>query len=365
MPPWKNPKKSIEYIPPLCCPRRMKKNLLQWTAVIGTVGAVSLSSCTYDAAYTSVSGSYSSGYGYGYGYGGSGFNTSVFVSTGDPRWGYDPYTYCYYDYRTRRYYDPYLYGYYPIGYRPPVLIGVPHPYGWRPGRSYCPPPRAVQNVTVVNYRNRETAYRKIDQSWARNVRTKDYRRDDHRGRVPEPRQSTRDVDRNTRDVDRNTRDVDRSREGERPPQRDRSWFNPGNRGVDNRMQPAEQAVPGRGPGRDARPPAGYQTPITSGEREFSGAAPATRERQEFDRRSNRGREFNAPPAGMPQENPGFRSSRGRDRQAPAPQPEFAPAPAPQPTPPQESRPSRGEARDPDSPRGNQDGRRGLRSLGDG
>ena len=50
----------------------------------------------------------------------SSFNTSVFVGTGNPRWGYDPYCYSYYDYTPPRYYDPYLNGYYPVGYRPPV-----------------------------------------------------------------------------------------------------------------------------------------------------------------------------------------------------------------------------------------------------
>jgi hypothetical protein len=149
----------------------MKKNLRPWVLAAAVAAAFVFSSCAYDPYYTSVGGSYTSGYGQGYGYGGSNFSTSLFVSTGDPRWGYDPSCYSYYDYRSRRYYDPYLYGYYPVGYRPQVVIGTPHPYGWRPGRSYCPPPRTVRNVAVVNYRNRESAYRSSNYGWAKQVRS--------------------------------------------------------------------------------------------------------------------------------------------------------------------------------------------------
>ncbi|MES2441139.1 MAG: hypothetical protein V4584_18900 [Verrucomicrobiota bacterium] len=151
----------------------MKKNLRYLAgAAVGAMVALGFSSCAYDPYYsTSVGGSYSSGgYGDGYGYGGSSFSTSVFVGTGDPRWGYDPDCYSYYDYRSRRYYDPYLNGYYPIGYRPPVVYGVPHPYGWRPGGGYCPPPRHISNVTVVNYRDRESRYRNSNYGWAKQVR---------------------------------------------------------------------------------------------------------------------------------------------------------------------------------------------------
>ena len=156
----------------------MRKNLLPWTVAFGITATLVFSSCTYDPYYTSTGGSYSTGYGYGHGYGGSSFSTSLFVSTGDPRWGYDPYSYSYYDYRSRRYYDPYLYSYYPIGYRPPIVYGVPHPHGWRPGSGYCPPPRTVRNVTMANYRNREAAYRGSNHSWAKQVRQKSY--SDHR-----------------------------------------------------------------------------------------------------------------------------------------------------------------------------------------
>lgn len=138
----------------------MKKNLrFLVVAAVGLLGAVAFSSCTYDPYYTSVGGSYSTGYGDGYGYGGDSFNTSVFVGTGNPRWGYDPYSYSYYDYNRRAYYDPYLNGYYPVGYRPRAVYGVSHPYGWHPGSGYCRPPSRVSNVTIHNYRNRESAYR--------------------------------------------------------------------------------------------------------------------------------------------------------------------------------------------------------------
>lgn len=153
----------------------MKKLLRHWKAVaLGAAAALTVSSCAYDPYYSSVGGSYSSGYGDGYGYGGSNFSTSVFVSTGDARWGYDPYCYSYYDYHRRAYYDPYLNGYYPVGYRPPVVVGVPHPYGWRPGRGYCPPPSYIRNTTVVNYRNREDLYRRTNYDWAPQVRRGQY-----------------------------------------------------------------------------------------------------------------------------------------------------------------------------------------------
>jgi hypothetical protein len=138
----------------------MKKTLRLWAATaLACVSAVALNSCTYDPNYTSVGSTYSTGYGDGYGYGGSTFSTSVFVNTGDPRWGYDPHCHSYFDYRRRAYYDPYLDGYYPVGYRPQAIYGVAHPHGWRPGTGYCRPPSRVTNVTIRNYRNRESAYR--------------------------------------------------------------------------------------------------------------------------------------------------------------------------------------------------------------
>ncbi len=138
----------------------MQKNLRLWaTTALALVGVVALNSCAYDPNYTSVGSSYDSSYGDGYGYGGRTFSTSVFVGTGDPRWGYDPYCHSYYDYRRRAYYDPYLNGYYPVGYRPRAIYGVAHPHGWHPGRGYLRPPSRVTNVTISNYHNRESAYR--------------------------------------------------------------------------------------------------------------------------------------------------------------------------------------------------------------
>lgn len=153
----------------------MKKNLRYLAgAAVGAVVALGFSSCAYDPYYSGGGVSYSSGgggggYGDGYGYGGSSFSTSLFVSTGDPRWGYDPYSYSYYDYNRHCYYDPYLNGYYPVGYRPRAVYGAPHPYGWHGGGSIRPPGH-ITNVTVVNYRNREERYRNSSYGWAKQVR---------------------------------------------------------------------------------------------------------------------------------------------------------------------------------------------------
>ncbi|MEO8614337.1 MAG: hypothetical protein ABI600_04290 [Luteolibacter sp.] len=166
----------------------MKKNLRLLVGVaVGAAAFLAFTSCAYDPYYSSssVGGYYGGGYGDGYGYGGSSFSTSLFVSTGDPRWGYDPNCYSYYDYQRRCYYDPYLNGYYPIGYRPPVIYGCPHPYGWRSGSGYCPPPRGVRNVAVVNYRNRESAYRNSGYGWAGQVRQQPTRSEPSRGQRAE------------------------------------------------------------------------------------------------------------------------------------------------------------------------------------
>lgn len=149
----------------------MKKNLRHWAgAAVGVAAALAFTSCVYDPYALSVGGGYDSGYGEGYGYGNSHFSSSVFVSTGDPRWGYDASCYSYYDYQRRCYYDPYLNGYYPIGYRPPIIIGTPHPYGWRPGHGFCPPPRYVNHLTLTNYHNRESAYRNSNFEWSKQIR---------------------------------------------------------------------------------------------------------------------------------------------------------------------------------------------------
>ncbi|MFZ9938380.1 MAG: hypothetical protein ACO3JG_15180, partial [Luteolibacter sp.] len=219
----------------------MKKILLQYPALMGIVAAIGFSSCAYDPYYSTFSGSYSSGYGHGYSHGGGTVSTSLFVSTGDERWGYDPRNYCYYDYRSRRYYDPYLYGYYPVGYRPPVLVGVPHPHGWRPGSKYCPPPKVVRNVTVVNYRDRASAYCKSNHSWARNVRI--------------------DNDSRGYDAHRGAQDSYRRDPG---PVRDAKpgWLNPGSRRDYDRAEQPLFSPGGRSASLEARPPSSYQSPVT-------------------------------------------------------------------------------------------------------
>lgn len=135
----------------------MKNYLLLATAAIGLV----TTSCYYDP-YTTGSVSYgASSYG-------SGYSSSIFVSTGDPRWAYDPYRYSYYDRYSSRYYDPYLNGYYPVGYRPIPVRGCPHPYNWS-GSGYCPPPRSIRSHTLANCDNRVNYYRSANHTWSRNV----------------------------------------------------------------------------------------------------------------------------------------------------------------------------------------------------
>ena len=354
----------------------MRKNLLPWTAAFGIAASLAFSSCTYDPYYTSVGGSYSSGYGYDYGYGGSGFSSSIFVSTGDPRWGYDPYSYCYYDYHSRRYYDPYLYGYYPIGYRPPVVYGVPHPYGWRPGGGYCPPPRTVRNVTVVNYRDRERAYRSSNHSWAKQVRQKSYS-DRHGDRERYDSRSTSGYSTRGGSPDFNPRSsggrgaITRTQEGSPQSSWNRgsnnrtltepreSWRN------DNRSQNTRRYTRGAENRAETNPPqgrlpSGYNTPVTrppeirseSANRESRGGT------SRFGSRPFEPRQPEARPESSP------RSSRGEGRSQPSQHPSFRtrgsspqpniqrPAPQPQadPTP----RPERGESR-----------RSGIRSLGEG
>ena len=148
----------------------MKKNYaFGFGAAMSVAMVLAMGSCAYDPYYPTA-GAYSAGYGYGegYGYGHGSFSTAMFVSTGNPRWGYDPYCYSYYDYTRRCYYDPYLYGYYPMGYRPLAVYGVPHPHGFN--RSFCPPPHRISNITLTNYSNREYAYKHSSYPWAQQVR---------------------------------------------------------------------------------------------------------------------------------------------------------------------------------------------------
>jgi hypothetical protein len=303
----------------------MKKNLRHWfTAAAGAAAAFAVSSCAYDPYYSSVGGSYGSGYyGQGYGYGGSAFSTSLFVGTGDPRWGYDPSCYSYYDYRSRRYYDPYLNGYYPSGYRPPVIYGTPHPHGWRPGRGDCPPPGTVRNVAVVNYRDRESAYRNSNYSWSRQVRQQ---------QVPQYRQQ---------DIRRDA-----------PPQRgtapwlrqssDRDFLNPRNRqpsgDFGRQSQPREYSPhltqPPARQGQGSRLPQTYNTPVVSP--------------PEFESRRNADRSQFIRPDSRPEGRPAFQPrGRGEDQRNGSPG----------------GRARTGQRGEP--PTSQKEQRRGYRSLGEG
>ena len=268
----------------------MRKILLPWAAGLGTVISLVLGSCAYDPYYSSAGGYYSSGDGYGYG--GSNFSTSLFVTTGDPRWGYDPYTYCYYDYRSRRYYDPYLYGYYPVGYRPYAVYGVPHPYGWRQGHGHCPPPRTVRNVTVVNYRDRESAYRNSNYSWARQVKQRQpegsYRKSGSDSRPYSGRQADYRTDYRTRQ--RNDRDSYRSNV---PPQ----W---------NKSRTREYTPESRGNRGDYRPQ--ERPPMRQAVRTDSHQAT-----REFHPESSRGQSMPRPQSSRQLERPKENRSRGGDQ----------------------------------------------------
>ena len=144
---------------------KMKRVFLVATASV--ISAVAVSSCAYQPHYSKPY--YSSGYGYGYG--SRNFTTVHFVRTSNPRWGYDPYTRCYYDYSRRCYYDPYLNGYYPVGYRPVYVQGAPHPHGWRTGHSYIAPPSRIYDHRLPNYQNRTEQYRSLNTDWSRNIKT--------------------------------------------------------------------------------------------------------------------------------------------------------------------------------------------------
>jgi hypothetical protein len=232
----------------------MKKLLRNWAmTAVGAAAALAFTSCAYDPYYSSAGGSYSSGYGDGYGYGSSNFSTSVFVATGNPRWGYDPYRYSYYDYQRRSYYDPYLSGYYPVGYLPPIVYGVPHPYGYR--RGYCPPPSYVRYNTVPNYRNREYAYRNSNYGWARQVRqqpvTKGRVQDQHPGRQT---------------ASNGYRTDSRTATNQRNSSRETSGIRPSGGGSNYQSQGRTSSQQGVKPGvreqRGASLPQAYNTPIT-------------------------------------------------------------------------------------------------------
>jgi hypothetical protein len=220
----------------------MKKNLrLRAVTALAVVAAVVSNSCAYDPYHTSVGSSYSTGYGDGYGYGGRTFSTSVFVGTGDPRWGYDPYCHSYFDYRRRAYYDPYLNGYYPVGYRPRAVYGVAHPHGWQPGRGYCRPPSRVTNVTIRNYQNRESAYRKS-------------------GHIPSGRNYSLPPGREVYDRANLTSQA-QARQAQKNKQASKPDRPPSGQGRYRRNDDARQS---------ARYPSQYQTPVAARQQEFSG-----------------------------------------------------------------------------------------------
>ncbi len=238
----------------------MFKIISRWSgATAGVLASLALSSCYYDPNYasTSVGATYSSGsgygqgYGQGYGYGGSGFSTSVFVSTGNPQWGYDPYCYSYYDYNRRAYYDPYLYGYYPVGYRPPVVYGVPHPYGWRRGSGYIRPPVRVNNGLVRNYQQRGDRYRGTSYGWAKQVRQQPA----GQGRVVDSHPPKNSSNNN----------YSRPNSGNRNPQQpnyNRSKQQPNyNRGKQQSAAPSRQSTNAQGQKQRGNLPSRYNTPV--------------------------------------------------------------------------------------------------------
>ncbi|RYD24866.1 MAG: hypothetical protein EOP87_25420, partial [Verrucomicrobiaceae bacterium] len=239
----------------------MKQTLRRLAAAAaGLTAAVLVSSCAYDPYYSD---------GYGGGYSSGSYSTSVFVSTGDPRWGYDPYCHSYYDYNRRAYYDPFLYGYYPVGFRPPIVYGVPHPHGWRPGSRYCPPPSRVRSSTLSGYQNRESLYRRSNFSWANQVRQRDSGSRFQAG--PDyGRQRSVGLDRSRRDNDRSGFGSDA-----RPVQRPFSGGD-ANRGRDTGRDGSPFVrPPGRDPSNFNRPQrdGGFQRPQAPGRPDIRQQAP--------------------------------------------------------------------------------------------
>jgi hypothetical protein len=366
--------KAFEYLRAPWCLSGMRKNLLPWTAAFGIAASLAFSSCAYDPYYSSVGGSYSSGYGDGYGYGGSNFSTSLFVNTGDPRWGYDPYSYSYYDYRSRRYYDPYLYGYYPIGYRPPIVYGVPHPYGWRPGSGYCPPPRTVRNVTVVNYRDRERAYRNTNHSWANQVRQRSYSEQRTDGRREESRTGSRFSSRigspsynpgTSYGRDAYTRPESSSRQSWNRSDSNRAYTDPRqSSGNDPRVQNtgrhnrsgetrAESSQP------QGRLPSGYNSPVTRPP--SIQPESATRGSRNDASRFGRSQHESHQPTARPEFSPRVSRSEGRAQPSREPSVRSRDSSPPPNIQRQERQPQANPTPNPE--RG--EGRRGLRSLGEG
>lgn len=299
----------------------MKKTLRRWAAAtIGAVAALVVTSCAYDPYYSSADSSY--GYGDGYGYGGSSFSTSVFISTGDSRWGYDPYCHSYYDYHRRAYYDPYLYGYYPVGYRPAYVYGVPHPHGWRPGSRYCPPPSRISGRQLSNYRNRDELYRRSNYSWANQVRQRDNGgpsrgsgqrpgddrgrpgNNDHRpdfGRSPQAGNDRNPFGNNTRPVQRPSGNFDRDGrdrgDRDRSPYQRRDFNRPDFNRPDRGNAPQQRpSVPDRSrESRQRYSPQGFNSPVgmNPGRSIERPQAPPV-QRQQMERPQTRERSFERP-----------------------------------------------------------------------
>ncbi len=202
----------------------MKIHRTLFVAFVAGIAALAVSSCAYDPYYSGGSSYSGGGFGSGYGYGNSGFSTSFFVSTGNPRWGYDPYAGAYYDYTRRCYYDPHLSGYYPTGYRPRYVYGSPHPHGWSRGRSYIAPPSRIRSYNLTNYRDRTSRYQNLGRDWSRNVRT-----------VPSGRDQ--------RPVQFRDQRPDSGRSGNFTPGRDSGsrFGNPGSRGFDRSRDDADRS----------------------------------------------------------------------------------------------------------------------------
>ena len=309
----------------------MRKSLLHLGAAFGI--AVAFSSCTdpyyasgggyygssNPSSFSGYGGGYSGGYGDGYGYGSTNFSTSLFVSTGNSRWGYDPSCYSYYDYQRRSYYDPYLRGYYPVGYRPPVIIGCPHPHGWRPGQRYCPPPSGIRNNTVVNYRNRESSYRNLNHSWARNVRA-DYGNQGNRGNYGNTNRPN-----SFRPQPQNPRNNGAFGNSGRTPSNPRGSINSNYPNSGN--QPRNPGFQNRG--REATLPRGYNQPIgVPPGQSFQGRPPSGSRNMERVRPGS----FSPAPPNISPTSPrrGFDGSSGANRVSPPPvraeRPQFQGAP---------------------------------------
>lgn len=124
----------------------------------GTAAAafVALTASCYYSPYDTVG--YSSSVGFATG-------GTTFIHTSSNRWLYDPTVRCYFDNHRRCFYDPWIGGYYPVGYCPPPIRHVPHPYGWS-GRGYCPPPTRIHNRCIDGYHDRVGLLRSRNLAWA-------------------------------------------------------------------------------------------------------------------------------------------------------------------------------------------------------